>query len=155
MLPVIGHATGADGVAWLRVRLPGRPNGLTGWIAKRATLPGATSWHLVVSTGLRRVTVYRAGRPVRAFTAIVGKPSTPTPRGEVFVEESVRLSATDVGAPFALAVPRGAVVLHVGRALSPTQAAPGRERYVVPTVSAVRAFLRELVDGISGPAVAA
>ena len=112
MLPVIGNATGAAGAAWLRVRLPGRPNGLTGWIVKRATLPSATNWHLVVSTGLRRVTVYRSGRAVRAFAAIVGKPSTPTPRGEFFVEESVLLSATAAGAPFALALSARSDVLQ-------------------------------------------
>ena len=35
-LPVIGHSTGAGGVRWLQVMLPGRPDGSTGWIAQRA-----------------------------------------------------------------------------------------------------------------------
>lgn len=112
VLPVIGRAIGAGRLAWLRIRLPGRPNGRTGWIAERGTLPDVTSWHLVVSTARRRVTAYRDGRAVRAFTAIVGKPSTPTPHGEFFVEESVRLSATDVGAPFALALSARSDVLQ-------------------------------------------
>jgi lipoprotein-anchoring transpeptidase ErfK/SrfK len=34
----------------------------------------------------------------------VGKPSTPTPQGEFFVEESVQLSPDEAGAPFALAL---------------------------------------------------
>src|ERR1700681_2201321 len=29
VLPVLGHKTGANGVRWLEVGLPGRPNGLT------------------------------------------------------------------------------------------------------------------------------
>ena len=48
--------------------------------------------------------VYQNGRPVRIVKAIVGKPSTPTPHGEFFVEESIELRAGDVGAPFALAL---------------------------------------------------
>ena len=47
--------------------------------------------------------VSRGGRIVRRFAAIVGKRSTPTPRGSFFVEESVALSPNESGAPFALA----------------------------------------------------
>jgi lipoprotein-anchoring transpeptidase ErfK/SrfK len=104
VLPVLGHKTGANGVRWLQVRLPGRPNGLTGWIAKRGTTAAVTRWHLVVNIAERRVTVYQGGRPVRAFPAVVGKPSTPTPLGEFFVEEDIQLRATDAGAPYALAL---------------------------------------------------
>jgi lipoprotein-anchoring transpeptidase ErfK/SrfK len=112
VLPVLGHAQGPAGVAWLRVRLAQRPNGRTGWIRRSATAAAATAWHLVVSRASRRVTVYRAGRVVRAFPAIVGKASTPTPRGEFFVEESVQLGAGEVGAPFALALSARSYVLQ-------------------------------------------
>src|SRR6187455_635106 len=37
VLPVTGHAVDARGRAWLRVRLPGRPNGGTGWIERAGT----------------------------------------------------------------------------------------------------------------------
>jgi lipoprotein-anchoring transpeptidase ErfK/SrfK len=104
VLPVLGHRTGADGLEWLQVRLPGRPNGHTGWIKQRATVASKTSWHIVVYTSRRRVIVYQWGRAVRNFEAVVGKPSTPTPHGEFFVEEVIRLRAGDVGAPFALAL---------------------------------------------------
>jgi len=104
VLPVLGHKTSTDGIRWLQVRLPGRPNGLTGWITKRGTTAAVTRWHLVVNTGERRVTVYEGGRAMRAFPAVVGKPSTPTPVGEFFVEEDVALSAGAAGAPFALAL---------------------------------------------------
>jgi lipoprotein-anchoring transpeptidase ErfK/SrfK len=112
VLPVLGEKTGAQGVRWLHVRLPGRPNGHTGWIKKRATVVSTTIWRIVVDTSRRRVTVYRRGRPVRTFNAIVGKPSTPTPRGEFFVEESIALGAGDVGAPYALALSARSNVLQ-------------------------------------------
>ena len=45
-------------------------------------------------------------------TAIVGKPSTPTPHGAFFVEESVKLRAGDAGAPYALALSARSAVLQ-------------------------------------------
>lgn len=89
---------------WLEVMLPGRPNGHAGWISRHATARSVTDWHIVVDTLRRQVIVYRAGRRLRVFKAVVGKLSTPTPRGEFFVEEAIALRATDVGAPFALAL---------------------------------------------------
>ncbi|MBE2314590.1 L,D-transpeptidase [Solirubrobacter sp. CPCC 204708] len=98
ILPVVGQARG-----WVRVMLPGRPNGHTGWIRSYGTRRTATPWHLRVDRSQRRVTAYLDGVPQRRFRAIVGKPSTPTPLGRFFVEESVRLSSTAAGAPYALA----------------------------------------------------
>jgi lipoprotein-anchoring transpeptidase ErfK/SrfK len=112
VLPVLGHRSGADGVEWLQVLLPGRPNGHTGWIKRRATRPTLTGWHIVVDTSSRRVTVYQQGRKIRVFKAIVGTPATPTPPGEFFVEEVIRLRAGDVGAPFALALSARSNVLQ-------------------------------------------
>jgi lipoprotein-anchoring transpeptidase ErfK/SrfK len=43
---------------------------------------------------------------------VVGKPTTPTPHGEFFVEESVQLRASDVGAPYALALSARSDVLQ-------------------------------------------
>jgi lipoprotein-anchoring transpeptidase ErfK/SrfK len=99
VLPVLG----VEGT-WLRVRLPGRPNSHTGWIKSQGTVTHTTAWHLVIKTSTRRVIVYHQGRPIRVFPAVVGKPSTPTPHGEFFIEESIQLKPTDVGAPFALAL---------------------------------------------------
>jgi lipoprotein-anchoring transpeptidase ErfK/SrfK len=107
VLPVLGARVG-----WLHVRLPGRPNGHTGWIRRQATILRTTDWHLVIETSRRRVIVYRKGHPIRVFKAVVGKPSTPTPHGEFFVEEAIQLRATDVGAPFALALSSRSNVLQ-------------------------------------------
>jgi lipoprotein-anchoring transpeptidase ErfK/SrfK len=112
VLPVIAHSTSPSGAHWLKVRIPGRPNGRKGWIARRGTVPATTSWHLVVRTSSRRVLVYRRGRLVRSFAVIVGKPSTPTPHGRFFVEESVRMLPGSAGAPFALALSARSDVLQ-------------------------------------------
>ena len=111
-LPVLGHATTAGGVRWLRVMVPGRPNGTTGWIAKRGTTASSTSWRLVVRTASRRVRVYRRGRLVRTIAVAVGKPSTPTPHGRFFVEESILMPRGSAGAPYALALSARSNVLQ-------------------------------------------
>jgi lipoprotein-anchoring transpeptidase ErfK/SrfK len=112
VLPVLGRRLGRAGVPWLHVRLPGRPNGHSGWIRQRGTVVKTTGWHIVVETARRRVIVYKQGRPVRLARAIVGKSSTPTPHGLFFVEETIRLQAWDVGAPFALALSARSNVLQ-------------------------------------------
>jgi hypothetical protein len=103
VLPVLGQATSRAGGSWLQVRLPGRPNGHRGWISARRTRPDSTEWHLWVDLSARKVTVYRHALPRRQFRAVVGKSSTPTPRGQFFVEEALALSSYEPGGPFALA----------------------------------------------------
>jgi lipoprotein-anchoring transpeptidase ErfK/SrfK len=104
VLPVVGRATSTGGTRWLQVMLPGRPNGHRGWITQRGTNAATTAWHLVVRLASRRVLVYERGHLVQSFAAIVGKPSTPTPQGQFFVEEDIALPPADAGAPFALAL---------------------------------------------------
>jgi lipoprotein-anchoring transpeptidase ErfK/SrfK len=103
-LPVIGRSTDPGRRPWLEVMLPGRPNGSTGWIAQQGTRKLTTNWRLVVDLARRRVTAYHSGRVARTFGAVVGKPSTPTPSGRFFVEETLRMAAAEPGGPFALAL---------------------------------------------------
>ena len=103
-LPITGSTTSKDGRRWLKVMLPGRPNGSQGWISQAGTALTSTRWHIVVRTAVRRALVYLDGRLVRSFAAIVGKPSTPTPRGDFFVEENVIMPRRAPGAPYALAL---------------------------------------------------
>jgi hypothetical protein len=97
---------------WLLVRLPGRPNGRTGWISAAHTSRAVTFWHIFVRTSRTTVTVTWAGRPVKVFKSVVGKPATPTPTGQFFVEETVALDPSAVGAPFALALSARSNVLQ-------------------------------------------
>lgn len=109
VLPVLGQSIDGVGRSWLRVRLPGRALGgktppPAGWILAANTRPSTTDWRIVVDVGARLVVVYRGGRRLRTYRAIVGKLSTPTPGGEYFVEETVRMPSDRPGAPFALAL---------------------------------------------------
>jgi lipoprotein-anchoring transpeptidase ErfK/SrfK len=111
VLPVLRSRT-VGKIRWLRVLVPGRPNGRAGWIKARATVRSTTSWALAVRTSRRRVDVYRRGVRVRSLVAIVGSPSTPTPRGRFFVEESVAMLPGSPGGPFALALSARSNVLQ-------------------------------------------
>ncbi len=92
--------------------LPGRPDGSTGWIAKEGTRKLVTGWRILVDLDARRVTVYHDGRKARAFRAVVGKPSTPTPTGQFFVEETVQMQPGETDGPFALALSARSNVLQ-------------------------------------------
>jgi len=108
VLPVVAAARGG----WIKVMLPGRPNGHKGWIRTYRTRPASTPWHLTVDLSTHRVTAYRDGVVQRRFRAIIGTPATPTPRGRFFVEEAMRLATTDAGGPYALATSARSDVLQ-------------------------------------------
>jgi lipoprotein-anchoring transpeptidase ErfK/SrfK len=108
VLPVVGIYK-----QWLLVRLPGRPAGRTGWVDQSATTTrSVTPWRLVVDTATRKIAAYRSGHRVRVFKVVVGKPATPTPPGEFFVEERITLGPAEVGAPYALALSARSNVLQ-------------------------------------------
>lgn len=112
VLPVLGYATSSGGHSWAHVRLPGRPNGHAGWILTEGTRRASTDWHISIRLSTRRVTIYHGGLVERRFSAIVGKRSTPTPRGRFFVEEAVALNSRASGGPFALAASARSSVLQ-------------------------------------------
>jgi lipoprotein-anchoring transpeptidase ErfK/SrfK len=111
-LPVLSRSIGPHGMRWLLVMLPGRPNGSTGWIAQHDTRPLVTPWRIDIDLTARRVIVYRDGATMRAFQAVIGKPSTPTPTGQFFVEESVRMPLGQPAGPYALALSARSNVLQ-------------------------------------------
>jgi lipoprotein-anchoring transpeptidase ErfK/SrfK len=112
VLPVLGRASNRKRGSWLYVRLPGRPNSHKGWISTNRTRLTSTPWRILVKLSTRRVTVYHGGNARRHFRAVVGKPSTPTPRGAFFVEEALALSSSEAGGPFALATSARSNVLQ-------------------------------------------
>jgi len=75
--------------AWLRVALPDRPNGSSGWIREDFVRLSTTSWRITVNRAAHTVTVYRDGRKQRSFKAVIGKPATPTPSGLYAIYEKL------------------------------------------------------------------
>lgn len=103
-LPVLDEARGPGGGNWLRVRLPTRPNGATGWIPASAGRLRTTQWRIVVHRAVRRADVYLGAKRRASFRVVVGKPSTPTPLGSFFVVEEVRLAPGVAEGPWALPI---------------------------------------------------
>ncbi len=106
-LPVLSIRSGRHD-KWLQVMLPGRlltgaANGRTGWIKAVHTTLWVIRWHIVVSLGQRTTRIYFAGQLRRSYLVVVGKPSTPTPAGQFFVEENIAEASNFPGAPYALA----------------------------------------------------
>ena len=79
-----------DGREWLKVLLPIRPVGATGWIPRDTAVLDRTRYRIELRLGSRRLTVFRDGRVVRRFGVVVGAPGTPTPRGLAAIYERNR-----------------------------------------------------------------
>ncbi len=101
LLVLAARRDAGDGL-WLRVRLPERPNARAGWIDADFARLRQTPWRIVIDRDRRRGVAYRAGHRVRSWRVVIGKPSTPTPRGLFAVYERVRQPAGSVLGPFAL-----------------------------------------------------
>jgi lipoprotein-anchoring transpeptidase ErfK/SrfK len=78
------------GREWVKLRLAVRPNGSAGWVPRDRVALGRTSYWIQIRTGARVVTVYRNGKRVRRFRAVVGTPATPTPLGLAAIYERNR-----------------------------------------------------------------
>jgi hypothetical protein len=84
-------ATARDGEdrLWVRVRLPIRPNGTSGWVLADMVQLTSTPYRIEISTAHRVVRLRRLGRIVRSFRAVVGMPRYPTPHGLFSIGERV------------------------------------------------------------------
>jgi hypothetical protein len=80
-----------QGRTWLQIRIPGRPNGRTGWVGR-----DVLSDLIVVRTSLRvnrrtlRATLYKNGKRIWSSRIGVGKRSTPTPAGRFWIRTRLR-----------------------------------------------------------------
>ncbi len=86
VLLVLGSAM-HRGRKWLRVLLPIRPDGSTGWIPRDNTTLLFTRYWVTVDTHARTVTIDHDGRPEHRYRAVVGKAATPTPTGLAAIYE--------------------------------------------------------------------
>jgi hypothetical protein len=97
---------------WLRVALPDRPNGSSGWIDADVAQLSRTGWRIVIDLAARRGSAFLAGRRVRSWPVVIGRPRTPTPRGLFAVYERVRQPpGTELG-PWALHITAHSEVLE-------------------------------------------
>ncbi len=113
VLLVLGARTGRNGTTWLKVLLPQRPNGVSGWINSNFVELSRTPWRIDVSLRARTVALLRQGRVLDTWRAVIGKPSTPTPPGLYAIYERVpQPSPDDFLGTWALLLTAFSPVLH-------------------------------------------
>jgi hypothetical protein len=100
---VLASARRASGGMWLKVELPGRPNGLTGWVPRGALGPlNVVKGYLHVDREHLVATLFREGQAIFSAPVGVGKASTVTPAGRFYVLEKLRALNAPVYGPYAL-----------------------------------------------------
>ena len=83
----------SHGLEWVKLRIPGRPNGRIGWVEANAL----TSFHMtrqrvVINRARLRLYFYDRGHLRWSAPVAVGKPSTPTPSGRFWIRERFKIS---------------------------------------------------------------
>ena len=88
---VLESRRGLWGGTWLHIRLPGRPNGATGWVPRDRLGPfRVVRTHLLIDRGALRATFYRRGEAVWTSRIGIGAPDTPTPAGRFWVRSRLK-----------------------------------------------------------------
>lgn len=88
---LITRATVRDGVRWVEVLLPMRPNGSRGWVPADVLALSTTPVRIAIDVSDRSLTMFRAGKRVFRTSIAVGAPPTPTPTGPLFaIAETIR-----------------------------------------------------------------
>ena len=83
-LPVIAQRAG-----WVRVLLPSRPNGATGWLRESGVEVRTSPYLVRVHLGSRTLDINYEGASIGTWPVAVGEPATPTPTGRTFLLGSV------------------------------------------------------------------
>jgi hypothetical protein len=80
----------ASGATWVRIEIPARPNGRTGWVPRAAlgTLHAVDGYLLVDEQSLH-ATLFHDGHAIFTAQVGVGKASTVTPTGHFYVMEKL------------------------------------------------------------------
>jgi hypothetical protein len=89
---MLSQQTDARGQLWVHIRVPGQPNGRTGWV-RRSSLSTSHITHtaLLIDKRRLRATLLEFGRPVWSAPIGIGTPTTPTPPGRFYVRELIKM----------------------------------------------------------------
>lgn len=89
---------------WLRVQLPVRPNGTTGWVRAADMAPYEVPYRIVVQLCRHRLTLFKGGKEVWAQPVAIGAPGTPTPKGAFYVDFITPMRASGAYGPYLVSV---------------------------------------------------
>jgi lipoprotein-anchoring transpeptidase ErfK/SrfK len=91
-------------VAWYRVQLPIKPNGIVGYVRAGDVRLLPVRTRIAVDVSARRLTYFRDGRPVLRVRVGVGSSRTPTPLGRFYVNQSFREDPSGPYGPAAIGI---------------------------------------------------
>ena len=84
--------TDLAGHEWTQIRIPGRPNGRTGWVPRRSLDAfEATHWLIVVNRRRLKMTLYWNGKRRWQRPVGIGKHASPTPAGHFWIREIIKV----------------------------------------------------------------
>jgi lipoprotein-anchoring transpeptidase ErfK/SrfK len=72
---------------WVKVLLPVRPNGSTGWVRAQDIAVTPDPYKVVVNLGGHKLTLLKKGKVVLEAPAGIGKGNTPTPGGQYYLAQ--------------------------------------------------------------------
>jgi lipoprotein-anchoring transpeptidase ErfK/SrfK len=75
---------------WVRLYMPTRPDGRTGWVRRRAVRVLRNPYRIVIHLRSHRLGLWRGGRRVLRTRIVTGAGPTPTPRGVFYVTELLK-----------------------------------------------------------------
>ena len=75
---------------WLEVQLNTRPNQTTAWVRAADVTLRQVPHRIVVNLAARSMTVYDGQTPIMEAPVAIGDPTTPTPRGNYYIDGAVR-----------------------------------------------------------------
>jgi hypothetical protein len=88
---------------WLQIRIPGRPNGRTGWVREeQLSNLKEVETQLTIDRRTLRATLRKRGRKIWSSPVGIGAPGTVTPKGRFWVRERLRnLGGNPIYGPWA------------------------------------------------------
>jgi lipoprotein-anchoring transpeptidase ErfK/SrfK len=92
------EAGSSPGPEWLKVLLPVRPNGTTGWIPAGSVELSENPYRIEIDIAGHELTVLRDGDAVLSTPVAIGTGETPTPVGSFYLTEL--LQPPDPGGPY-------------------------------------------------------
>ena len=92
-----------DERVWLQIRIPGRPNGRTGWVREEHLSNLKTvETHLTINRRRFTATLRKRGKKIWTSRVGVGAPGTITPKGRFWIRERLRnLGGSPIYGPWA------------------------------------------------------
>jgi lipoprotein-anchoring transpeptidase ErfK/SrfK len=86
---------------WLKVQLPTRPNGSTGWVQAKDVQTRTNDMVVNVDLGAKTVTVQKGDQVVAQTPVAIGTDDTPTPKGTFYISDFVKTDPKGDYGPFA------------------------------------------------------